>query len=159
DGFAWQVVAEGITGATSMAVAPDGRVFFCEQTGALRVVKYGVLLPEPFAEFEVDSAWERGLLGVALDPEFERNGYGSACDVAARPHPHHRISRLTARGDMADRKSEKILFRGDDQTRMGGSVPAGHQGGGIHFGRDGKLYIAIGEQTAGAPSQELDTLL
>ena len=109
DGFAWQVVAEGITGATSMAVAPDGRVFLCEQTGALRVVKYGVLLPEPFAEFDVDSAWERGLLGVALDPEFERNGYVYVCYVAARPHPHHRISRLTARGDVAERKSEKIL--------------------------------------------------
>lgn len=159
DGFAWQTVAEGITGATSMAIAPDGRVFVCEQTGALRVVKNGELLPQPFAEFEVDSAWERGLLGVALHPEFEQNGYVYVCYVAARPYPHHRISRLTARGDVADRHGEKILFRGDDQTRLGGSVPAGHQGGGIHFGGDGKLYVAIGEQTAGAPSQRLDSLL
>ena len=45
-GFSSERVAAGITGATAMAVAPDGRVFVCEQTGALRVVKDGTLLPE-----------------------------------------------------------------------------------------------------------------
>jgi glucose/arabinose dehydrogenase len=38
-------------------------------------------------------------------------------------------------------------------------VPAGHQGGALHFGKDGKLYIAIGDQTAGKPAQELNSLL
>jgi glucose/arabinose dehydrogenase len=38
-------------------------------------------------------------------------------------------------------------------------VPAGHQGGAIHFGKDGKLYVAIGDQTAGLPAQELNSLL
>ncbi len=42
---------------------------------------------------------------------------------------------------------------------MGGVVPAGHQGGAIHFGKDGKLYLALGEQTAGAPAQAMDSLL
>ena len=54
--------------------------------------------------------------------------------------------------------SEVVLFEGDDQRKLGGSVPAGHQGGAIHFGGDGKLYVAIGEQTAGQPSQEMGTL-
>src|SRR5690348_8084818 len=62
EGFAETVVATGLTGATAMAVAPDGRVFVCEQTGALRVVKDDVLLPTPFATFPVNSYWERGLL-------------------------------------------------------------------------------------------------
>src|SRR5947209_1553183 len=70
DGFAQQPVAAGLTGATGMTVAPDGRVFVCEQTGALRVVKGDVLLPEPFVRLDVDSSWERGLLGVTLDPDF-----------------------------------------------------------------------------------------
>ena len=70
EGFAEEVVATGITGATAMAVAPDGRVFVCEQTGALRIVKDDVLLPEPFVTVKVDSSWERGLIGVALDPGF-----------------------------------------------------------------------------------------
>ncbi|HJS06630.1 MAG TPA: PQQ-dependent sugar dehydrogenase, partial [Pirellulales bacterium] len=72
---------------------------------------------------------------------------------------HHRVSRFTVRDDRADPATEKLLLAGDDQTKMGGAVPAGHQGGGIHFGRDGKLYVAIGEQTAGAPAQKLDTFL
>ncbi|HEY8505947.1 MAG TPA: PQQ-dependent sugar dehydrogenase, partial [Gemmataceae bacterium] len=157
DGFAQQVVAAGLTGATGMAVAPDGRVFVCEQTGALRVVKGGRLLPEPFLKLEVDSYWERGLIGVALDPDFAKNGYVYVCYVAAEPHPHHRVSRFTAAGDKAVPGSEVLLLRGDDQTKLGGSVPAGHQGGGMHFGPDGKLYVAVGEQTAGAPAQRLDT--
>ena len=55
------------------------------------------------------------------------------------------------------RAASVVLLEGDDQRKLGGKVPAGHQGGALHFGRDGKLYIAIGEQTAGQPAQRLDT--
>jgi uncharacterized repeat protein (TIGR03806 family) len=157
DGFSEKVVATGITGATAMAIAPDGRVFICEQTGALRIVKNDRLLDQPFITVPVDSSWERGLIGVALDPAFPRKPFIYLCYVAPRPYPHHRVSRFTAQGDAAMPHSEEILFRGDDQTKLGGHIPNGHQGGAIHFGKDGKLYIAIGEQTAGLPSQKLDT--
>jgi putative heme-binding domain-containing protein len=157
--FSRASVASGITGATAMAVAPDGRVFVCEQTGALRVVKADSLLTAPFVELEVDSTWERGLIGVTLDPAFARNGYVYVCYVTPAPSPRHRISRLTARNDIAVAHSEVILFEGDDQSRLGGSVPAGHQGGALHFGLDGKLYIGIGDQTASRPSQDLGSLL
>src|SRR5207248_204471 len=106
---------------------------------------------------EVDSFWERGLIGVALDPDFPRNGHVYVCYVAPKSYPHHRVSRFTARGDVAVPGSEVVLLRGDDQRKLGGAIPAGHQGGGLHFGKGGKLYVAIGEQTAGAPSQRLDT--
>ena len=53
--------------------------------------------------------------------------------------------------------SEVILLKGDDQRKIGGSVPNGHQGGAIHFGKDGKLYVGIGDQTTGLPAQKLDT--
>src|SRR5215831_4725531 len=101
EGFAETVVTTGITGATAMEIAPDGRIFVCEQTGALRIVKEDKLLPEPFVNVLVDSYWERGLIGVALDPEFAENGYIYLCYVAPKPYPHHRISRFTARGDTA----------------------------------------------------------
>jgi hypothetical protein len=58
-----------------MAIAPDGRVFVCEQGGALRISKNGALPPDPFLTVTVDSAGERGLLGVALDPNFATNQY------------------------------------------------------------------------------------
>ena len=157
-GFAIDRLAAGITGATAIAAAPDGRVFVCEQTGTLRVFKGGTLLPSPFATVEVDRRWERGLIGVTLDPRFADNGFIYVCYVAPRPYVHHRISRLTARGDVAEPGSERILFEGDDQARLGGTEPAGHQGGAIHFGKDGKLYVALGDQTAGAPAQAMTTL-
>ncbi len=156
-GFTRAQVASGITGATAMEIAPDGRVLVCEQTGALRVVKDGAMLPRPLVRVAVDSEWERGLIGVALDPNFTHNGFVYLCYVAASPYIHHRVSRFQARGDVAEPASERVLWEGDDQAKLGGHTPAGHQGGAIHFGADGKLYIAIGDQTAGAPSQRLDT--
>ncbi|QDV35463.1 PQQ-dependent sugar dehydrogenase [Tautonia plasticadhaerens] len=158
-GFVRETFAEGLTGVTALAVAPDGRVFVCEQVGRLRVVKDGALLPEPFATLEVDDHWERGLIGVAVDPDFDRNGFVYTVSVAASPYPHHQVTRFTAEGDRAAPGSAVVLFEGDDQRTLGGKVPAGHQGGAIHFGPDGMLYVALGEQTAESPAQRLDSLL
>jgi acetyl esterase len=157
-GFSIKQVATGITGATALAVAPDGRIFVCEQTGRLRVFKNGVLLTDPFLTVDVDCHWERGLIGVAVDPDFVNNRYVYVCYVTPLPFIHHRIGRFTAIGDRAESSSEFVVFDGDDQAKLGGVQPAGHQGGAIHFGSDGKLYIALGEQTAGMPAQQLTTL-
>ena len=156
-GFTMEKVVGGLSAATALAIAADGRVFVCEQTGSLRVIKHGQLLPEPFVTLRVDHFWERGLIGVALDPSFSSNGFLYVTYVSPDPYPHHRISRFTAAGDVAVPGSEVVLLEGDDQRKLGGSVPAGHQGGALHFGKDGKLYVAIGEQTAGSPAQSLDT--
>lgn len=158
-GFAVSVVATGLTGATALEVSPDGRVFVCEQTGALRVVKGDKLLPEPFVRLPVDATWERGLIGVTVAPGFPKTPRVFVCHVAAKPYPHHVVSRFTARGDVAEPGSETVLLEGEDQTKLGGKVPAGHQGGALHFGADGKLYVAIGEQTAETPAQDLHSLL
>jgi putative heme-binding domain-containing protein len=158
-GFKAAIVATGLTGATSFEVAPDGRIFVCEQTGALRIIKNGRLLAEPFVKVPVDATWERGLLGVTVSPDFPKNPVVFVCYVASNPYPHHVVSRFLANGDAAQPGSEKILLEGDDQRKLGGEVSAGHQGGAIHFGKDGKLYIAIGEQTAGKPAQEMNSLL
>lgn len=157
EGFSIRSVATGLTGCTALETTADGRIFVCEQTGSLRVIKGGKLLATPFVTVPVDSTWERGLIGVTVDPDFLRTPYVYVCYVAKEPFPHHRVSRFTAQGDIAVPGSEKILLRGDDQRTLGGKVPAGHQGGAIHFGPDGKLYVGIGEQTAESPSQELTT--
>jgi putative heme-binding domain-containing protein len=158
-GFKADIVASGFSGATAFDAAPDGRLFVCEQTGRLRVIKDGKLLAEPFVALPVDATWERGLIGVTVAPDFPKTPHVFLCYVAAKPYPHHVISRFTARGDVAEPGSEKILLEGDDQTKVAGTVPAGHQGGAIHFGKDGKLYIAIGDHTAGKPAQEMNSLL
>ncbi len=159
DDFELRTVVTGLDGATALEVLPDGRVLVCEQLGRVRVIENGKMLDEPFVTLPVDAYWERGVIGVTYDPSFPAKPYIYVCWVAKEPYPHHHISRFTMKGNVAIEGSEKLLLVGDDQTKMGGKVPAGHQGGAVHFGNDGKLYIAIGEQTAEKPSQSLDSFL
>src|SRR2546422_1626526 len=72
-GFSESVVASGISSPTAMEFAPDGRLFVCQQNGQLRVIKNDVLLAAPFLTVTPDSNVERGLLGVAFDPNFASN--------------------------------------------------------------------------------------
>lgn len=157
-GFQLTTVATGLSGAVAMEVAPDGRVFICEQGGTLRVVKDDKLLEEPFVQIPVEMNWERGLIGVTVAPDFPADPHVYVVYVSDQPFTHHRISRFRASGNVAVSNSEEVLLRGDDQSKFGGNVPAGHQGGGIHFGPDGKLYVGLGEQTAGTPSQNMEAL-
>src|SRR4051794_15050564 len=74
-GFFEETVTTGLTQPTAFALAPDGRFFVTEQTGDLRVVQNGRTLATPFLHLSVDSNGERGLLGVALDPNFASNHF------------------------------------------------------------------------------------
>src|SRR5678809_1074974 len=65
---------------------------------------------------------------------------------------HNRISRFTADGDFAVPGSEQIILELDNL-----STATNHNGGAIAFGKDGKLYVAIGENANGANAQNLDT--
>jgi glucose/arabinose dehydrogenase len=142
-----------ITGGTAMAFAPDGRLFVCEQTGALRVFKNGLLLPTPFVTIPVDSTGERGLLGVAFDPDFASNGHVYVYYTTASAPIHNRVSRFTAEGDVALAGSEAVIL---DLDSLGAT---NHNGGAIHFGPDGKLYVAVGENAVPSNAQSLGNLL
>ena len=63
---------------TAMEFAPDGRLFVCLQTGQMQVIKNGSLLATPFLSLSVDSSGERGLLGIAFDPNFSSNAINTA---------------------------------------------------------------------------------
>ena len=160
EGFVIQTLATNLNAATALTVAPDGRIFIADQTGPLRVWKDGRLLPSPALDLSgrVDDYWERGLIGVTLHPDFPHTPHLFVVYVAKEPYPHHVVSRFTLLGDVADPASEFVLLKGDDQRQFGGSVPHGHQGGPIQFGPDGKLYLGLGEQTAGKLSQSLEAL-
>lgn len=160
-GFVAEKLATRLNAATAIAPAADGRIFIADQTGPLRVWKHGSVLAEPTLDLSarLDTHWERGLIGVTLHPDFPRTPHLFVLYVAKAPFTHHVVSRFTVTGDIADPASEEILLRGDDQKSFGGSQPAGHQGGPLRFGPDGRLYVAIGEQTSREPAQRLDTLL
>jgi len=152
-GFTDSLVAAGLTDPTAMALAPDGRIFVCEQRGTLRVIKNGVLLPTPFLTVTVDSAGERGLLGIAFDPNFVSNQLVYVYYTAPTP-AHNRVSRFTASGDVALAGSETILM---EMPNL--STATNHNAGAIHFGPDGNLYIALGDNANGNNSQSLSTRL
>lgn len=157
-GFAEEVLATNLNAATAMVPMTDGRILIADQTGKLLVWKNGRILERPALTLHVTDYWERGLIGAAMHPDFPRTPYLFLLYVTDRPVVHHVLSRFTFNGDLADPSSEMILFEGDDQSKLGGRLPWGHQGGPLRFGPDRKLYMALGEQTAGMPSQLLDTL-
>jgi glucose/arabinose dehydrogenase len=155
--FARSQVVDGLARPTAMEIAPDSRLFVAEQRGTLRVVKPGGTLAT-FLNISgrVDSRGERGLLGIAFDPNFSKNHYVYLyyTQRATSTTPaHNRVIRVTANGDRARAGSEKLILR---LNNLSSSVQ--HNGGAIHFGRDGKLYVAVGENETPANSQTLRNL-
>ncbi len=144
----------GFVSPTAMAVAPDGRLFVCEHAGSVVVVKNGVRLSEAFLRVTVHQFGERGLVGIQVDPNFAQNGYVYVYYPAKTPTIHFRLSRFTARGDVAAPGSEVALL---DLPKLGPSD--WHNGGGIQFSPDGKLFLAVGENNLPALSQSLNTVL
>src|SRR6267143_1007907 len=153
-GFTETQIAGGLSGPTAMDFAPDGRLFVCLQGGQLRVIKNGALLATPFLTVTVDSSGERGLLGIAFDPNFQTNQFIYIYYTVPTTPRHNRVSRFTANGDVAVPNSELAIL---DLNPL--SSATNHNGGAIHFGIDGKLYVAVGENANGANSQTLANLL
>ncbi|HVT44354.1 MAG TPA: PQQ-dependent sugar dehydrogenase [Thermoanaerobaculia bacterium] len=136
----------------------SGRLFILEQAGRIRVFQNGALLPEPFLDIagRVRFGGEQGLLGLAFHPDFAANGFffvnytdSNGDTVVAR-------YRLTADGAKGDPGSESVILHIEQ--------PFGnHNGGKIAFGRDGFLYIGMGDGGSGGDpgnrAQNLGTLL
>jgi glucose/arabinose dehydrogenase len=144
-GFSQSEIATGLTETIGMAFSPDGRLFVCEKPGRVRVVKNGILLTEPFLTLDVEtegSDGSNGLLGVAFDPAFGTNGFfyvHYTARASGESPAHNRISRFTAQGDRANPATETVILELHEIDATG------HYGGDMHFGPDGKLYVAIGE--------------
>ena len=121
-------------------------MFICERAGRLRVLKNGVLLTTPFLTVPVSTSGERGLVGIAFDPNYATNRFlyvyytvtGGTTGFGIS-----RISRFTASAtnpDVAAAGSELILM---------GDIPNNqfHNSGALHFGPDGMLYFTVGDNT------------
>jgi len=176
DDFATQTVATAVPyGTTVFAFAPDGRIFIGEQGGTVVIYKNGALLPTPFYQIQnVNTYWDHGLLGMALDPNFGSNGYVYLSftyenDPTNTTGPKNgRIIRVTASGDTAVPGSELVLAGSRVGTPAKPSceqwpltddcIPsdsASHSVGALKFGPDGKLYAATGD---GASFDYVDVL-
>lgn len=149
-GFSRVLVANGMSNPTVMTFAPDGRIFVAQQNGVLRVIKNNTLLATPFISLSVNSSGERGLIGIALDPNFATNQF-IYLYYTLPDGSRNRISRFTGNGDVVVPGSEVVLLNLDPL-----SSATNHNGGAMHF-KDGLLYVAIGENANGAHAQNLDT--
>ncbi|MGI0006308.1 MAG: PQQ-dependent sugar dehydrogenase, partial [Nitrososphaera sp.] len=147
-------IAGGLKLPTAMEFAPDGRLFVAEKSGALKVIKDGQLLDAPFLTVPAQTFGERGLLGLAFDPDFADNGYIYVHYTSGAGQIHGQISRFTADPANPDRAlaGSELAILSLETTGNGF-----HNGGAIHFGPDGKLYVAVGDHGSSSNSQSLST--
>jgi aldose sugar dehydrogenase len=132
-----RLVAGDLAFPTNIAFAPDGRIFYTEkETGDIRIIAEGGVLPEPFDHLDVIEGSETGLLGIALHPNFPADPwvyvyYTDAADG------RNRMIRILADGDTGTDRQDMI---------DGLSASLGyHNGGDIVFGLDGSLFLSVGE--------------
>ncbi len=140
-----QVATPGAS--TGIVGMPDGTVLVLVQSGSVRLIRGDVLLPTPALTMSLApcNGGERGLLGVALDPDFKANGflYLYFTHPASAPgNCVNRASRFTMSGDSIDPNSEVILV--DNISSNAGN----HNGGDLEIGGDGFLYISVGDAGA-----------
>ena len=146
--------------------APDGRVFIWEKPGVVRIMKNGVILPQPFIDIStrVNQVGDRGLIGLALDPKFSTNGFvyllyvyenlGNPSDPAPKTARLTRVQADPANPDSFLINSEVVLM-GKIGSGPCGNFPVGsdcmgsdasaHTVGTVKFGIDGKIYVGMGD--------------
>ncbi len=144
-------VARGIALAQGVALAPDGRVFVLERlSGKVRVLQNGKLLPEPFVQLGVAQGSEEGLLGIALHPDFARNGWVYLYYTQASPKVN-RVVRYTASGNVGT--DPLVIVENMDAAPNGAD-----NGGALMFGDDGKLYVGVGVMDVDSRGQDMGHL-
>ena len=135
-----ELVARGLEAPVQALAAPGDaeRIFVVEQPGRIRVLEGGRLRAEPFADLErvVREGGERGLLGLAFHPRYATNGllYVDYVDLEGDTV----VAELRTNGERVVRGSRRTLFAVDQPYEN-------HKGGGLAFGPDGLLYVALGD--------------
>lgn len=173
-GFTETAVATGISSGTAMELAPNGDLWVLQQGGIVKRFVPGSTTADVVGNLStlgMSSSGERGLLGIAFDPDYATNKHVYLYYTATSPGTHNRISRFTVNdsdpGDYflvgtsttpADAGSsgtptQTIIFELDPL-----SGATNHNGGAIHFGPDGKLYAAVGDNANGSNAQTLANL-
>src|SRR3990172_4321176 len=147
--FSRETVASGLEWPVSFAFSPDGRIVYSERfTGRIRIISGGAVQAGEVGNVSVETAGEQGLLGLALDPDFEMSAWvyvyhtyrsESIGDVM------NRVWRFPAGGPPSG-ASESVLD----------GIPAGtfHNGGILGFAPDKTLFITTGDTTTGGNSQD-----
>jgi len=125
-----------------LAVAPDGRVFFVERGGRLRLYKPDTGTTQTAGTLNVATAQEDGLLGIVLDPSFDETEWLYLFYSPAGNAPKQHVSRFTVTEDVLDLATEHVLLEIPVQRDE-----CCHSAGSMAFDAAGNLYIATGDNT------------
>ena len=181
-GFQSLAVASGLNFPTDFAFLPDGRILIAEKSGLIRIAINGNVQSTPFIDLrdQVNDYWDRGMLSVAVDPNFSANGHVYFLFTYENNESNYsgtktgRLIRVTASGNTANPATEVVILG----TQVGSSCdnfPAGadcipsdgpsHSTGGMRVAADGTLFLTLGEGAdfnASTPqalrAQDLDSL-
>lgn len=166
-----QEIASGLSSPVAAAFTPEGLMLVCEQTGQIIAIENNKLRDIPFLDLtsklvKLSGAYdERGLLGIALHPDFTNNNklyvyYSAPAAVKGSDHQSI-ISEFKVSSDpfLADPGSERVLLTVEQPE-------SNHNGGDLKFGPDGYLYIGLGDGGGAGDKhgqsgngQDLNTLL
>jgi glucose/arabinose dehydrogenase len=174
-GFVETPVATGLTDPTAMEFAPNGDLWVLEQGGLVKRFRSGSTTADVvgnIANLGISSDGERGVLGIAFDSQYATNKEIYLYYTSTAPALHNRVSRFTVNDtDATDYYFAGASTSGADAGATGTptatvifdlnnlSSATNHNGGAIHFGPDGKLYIAAGENANPPNSQVLTNVL
>jgi glucose/arabinose dehydrogenase len=152
-------VASGLSQTLFATAVPNdpSRLFIVQQTGAIKILDLntGQVLATPFLNVAVDSSGERGLLGLAFDPDYAHNGFFYIYRTVPGAIAHNEIERyhVSSNPNIADPASATPIIS------LGDLSAQNHNGGWIGFGPDGYLYAATGENGTPSNAQSANNLL
>ena len=161
-----RTVASGLEIPTTMAfIAEDDILVLEKATGRVRRITGGTIQPGAVLDLAVNSASERGLLGIALHPQFpekplvylfwtQSSTGADSTQLADVPLLGNRVDRFIWDGSALAMDSNIIQLRAFQQDE-GQPLRGNHDGGVLKFGSDGKLYIYMGDNGRRGQMQNL----
>jgi glucose/arabinose dehydrogenase len=144
-------VVGGLSSPLDLQAAPgdNTRLFVVEQRGRIRIIRGQTVSATPFLDIasRISCCGERGLLGLAFHPAYAQNGRFYVNYTNPQGNTHVSEFRVSSNPDQANPDSERQLL-------FVGQPFANHNGGGLAFGRDGRLYIGLGDGGSGGDPQD-----
>lgn len=140
--FSKTVLASDLTEPMEFDLFPDGKIILIERRGAIKIFDPATGLINIAYKLPVHSEHEDGLMGLALDPNWENNHWIYLYYSPVGDEAVNYLSRFTFAEDTLDRASEKVILKVDVQR-----TECCHAGGCVEFDDDGYLYLSTGDNT------------